>query len=193
MQMTRIALAVIVAAGLSASESARAQTAPPSSGPANATRFSRAIKARFDSIKRDIVDAAAAVPEGEYTFKPTPEVRSFGELIGHIADSQNFFCGVASGANPEYSDAVEKTRPPTKTVMVNALKASMAKCDDAYGQTTAENALELVAAGKGDALRAMLLLDNISHDNEHYGNIVTYMRLKGHVPPSTARTPSPSK
>jgi hypothetical protein len=49
------------------------------------------------------------------------------------------------------------------------------------------NALALVPAGKGDALRGMMLLDNISHDNEHYGNLVTYMRLKGHVPPSTAR------
>ena len=78
------------------------------------TRFSRAIKARYDTIKRDIVEAADAVPESEYSFKPTPEVRSFGEIIGHIADTQNYFCGVAAGRNPQYADTNEKgakTRP----------------------------------------------------------------------------------
>lgn len=187
--MTRIALAAVLAAGLSlTSAPAVAQTAPADAGPANRARFISAVIARFDSIKRDIVEAAQAVPENEYGFKPTPQVRSFGELIGHITDSQNFFCGVAGGSNPEYSDAVEKTKSPTKAALVEALKASVTKCDEVYAKTTAENALELVKAGKGDALRGMMLLDNISHDNEHYGNIVTYMRLKGHVPPSTART-----
>ena len=64
---------------------------------------------------------------------------------------------------------------------------SVAKCDEIYATTDAANALTPVPSGKGDALRGMMLLDNVSHDNEHYGNIVTYMRLKGHVPPSTAR------
>lgn len=184
----RILLAVFTA-GISTSVLAAAQPAPaPAADPGNMTRFSRAIKARFDNIKRDIVEAAEAMPEHEYTFKPTPKVRSFGELVSHIADSQNFFCGVAAGSNPEYADALEKAKAPTKTAIVEALKTSVATCDEVYAKTTAANALELVKAGKGDALRGMMLLDNVSHDNEHYGNIVTYMRLKGHVPPSTART-----
>jgi uncharacterized damage-inducible protein DinB len=187
-QMTRLAFVAIVAASLSASARPVGQTAPGSADPANVTRFSRAVKARFDSIKRDIVEAAEAVPEREYGFRPTPEVRSFGELIGHIADSQNFFCGVAGGSDPAYSDALEKTKSPTKTTWVEGLKASVAKCDEVYSSTNGDNALDLVKAGKGDALRGMMLIDNISHDNEHYGNIVTYMRLKGRVPPSTART-----
>jgi uncharacterized damage-inducible protein DinB len=165
---------------------ASAQT-PAASDPDNMTRFSLAVKIRFDNIKRDIVEAAEAVPDGEYTFRPTSQVRTFGEIIGHIADSQNFFCGVASGSNPEYSDPIEKTSPATKAALVRALKESVAKCDAVYGTTNASNALALVPAGRGDALRAMMLIDNVSHDNEHYGNIVTYMRLKGHVPPSTAR------
>jgi uncharacterized damage-inducible protein DinB len=182
-------LLIAVAVGFSTASIVAAQTAPaPPADPGNMTRFSRAMKARFNNIKRDIVEAAEAMPEAEYAFKPTPQVRSFGELISHIADSQNFFCGVAAGSNPEYSDALEKAKAPTKASIVEALKASVSKCDDAYAQTTSANALELVKAGKGDALRGMMLLDNVSHDNEHYGNIVTYMRLKGHVPPSTART-----
>jgi uncharacterized damage-inducible protein DinB len=186
--MTPIALAAAVfALGVSSSGIAAGQTAPAAGAdPGNMTRFSRAVKARFDNIKRDIVDAAEAVPENEYAFKPTPQVRSFGELVGHIADAQNFFCGVAAGTNPEYSDAIEKSKSPTKAALVSALKASVATCDDAYAKTTAANALELVKAGKGDALRGMMLVDNISHDNEHYGNIVTYLRLKKLVPPSSA-------
>jgi uncharacterized damage-inducible protein DinB len=164
-----------------------AQTPAAGSDPGNMTRFSKGIKARYDNIKRDVVEAAEAVPEAEYTFKPTPQVRSFGEIIGHIADTQNYFCAVAAGSNPEYADTLEKTAK-SKTDLVKGLKDSVAKCDDVYAKTDAANALSVVKAGKGDALRGMVLLDNVSHDNEHYGNIVTYMRLKGHVPPSTART-----
>ena len=161
----------------------------PAAGPdpGNMTRFSRGIKTRYDNIKRDVVEAADAVLEAEYTFKPTPQVRSFGEIIGHIADTQNYFCSVAAGSNPEYADTLEKSAK-SKADLVKGLKDSVAKCDDVYAKTDAANVLSVVKAGKGDALRGMILLDNVSHDNEHYGNIVTYMRLKGHVPPSTART-----
>ena len=74
-----------------------AQTPAAGSDPGNMTRFSKGIKARYDNIKRDVVEAADAVPEAEYSFKPTPQVRSFGEIIAHIADTQNYFCGVAAG------------------------------------------------------------------------------------------------
>jgi spore coat protein CotF len=56
-----------------------------------------------------------------------------------------------------------------------------------FAKTNAENALSLVPAGQRDQMRVMVLLDDVSHLNEHYGNIVTYMRIKGHVPPSTLR------
>jgi len=187
-----LAAAVAAAALAAADTAALAQTPSAGSDPGNMTRFSRGIKQRYDNIKRDIVEAAEAVPESEYSFKPTPEVRSFGEIIGHIADTQNYFCGVVAGKNPEYADALEKGAK-TKTELVKGLKDSVAKCDEMYGSTDASNALSLVKAGKGDALRGMILLDNVAHDNEHYGNIVTYMRLKGHVPPSTARAMKSSK
>ena len=57
--------------------------------------------------------AAEAMPESEYSFRATPQVRTFAEIIGHIADSQNFFCGVAAGSNPEYSDAIEQSAGTT--------------------------------------------------------------------------------
>ena len=181
--MTLFALTI---AALALTTGAASAQTPASSDSGNLTRFGRAIASRYNTIKRDIVEAAEAMPESEYAFRATPQVRTFAELVGHIADSQNYFCGVARGRNPEYADPIEKSGAP-KAALVNALKASIAMCDEVYGTTDAANALSLVPAGKGDALRGMMLLDNVSHDNEHYGNIVTYMRLKGHIPPSTAR------
>ena len=180
MRFMLAALVTIATAGVAFAQS------PAPSDPGNLTRFGRAINSRYDTIKRDIVEAAEAMPESDYGFRATPQVRTFAAIIGHIADSQNFFCGVAGGANPEYVDALEQSAG-TKAALVGALKASVAKCDQVYATTDAANALALVPSGKGDALRGMMLLDNVSHDNEHYGNLVSDMRLKGHVPPSTAR------
>lgn len=179
-------LFVLTIAAFAVTAAAASAQTPASADSGNMARFGRAVKARYDSIKRDIVEAAEAMPESEYSFRATPQVRTFAEIIGHIADSQNFFCGVAEGSNPDYADPIEKSGG-TKAALVKALKDSVARCDAVYGKIDAANGLALVPAGKGDALRAMVLLDNVSHDNEHYGNIVTYMRLKGHVPPSTAR------
>src|SRR3954471_21282375 len=164
-----------------------AQQAPPTPMPKGLARVALGTRQRFDAIKRDIVESADAVPEAEYAFKPTPQVRSFGELIGHVADGNAYYCGLAAGSNPEWKDPVEKT-VKTKADLVKAVKDSFAKCDDVYAKTTEENALSLVPAGPRDQMRTMVLLDNVAHLNEHYGNIVTYLRLKGHVPPSTARS-----
>ena len=159
---------------------------PPSPMPTGLARVSLGAKQRFDIIKRDIVESAEAVPESEYSFKPTPLVRSFGELVGHVADVDSWYCGRAAGANPEWKDTTEKTAK-TKADLVKALKDAMATCDEVYNKTSEGNALSLVPAGERDQMRVMVLLDNVAHLNEHYGNIVTYLRLKGHVPPSTAR------
>jgi uncharacterized damage-inducible protein DinB len=163
-----------------------AQSPAPSPMPTGLARVSLGAKQRFDIIKRDIADAAQAVPEDEYGFKPTAQVRSFGELIGHAADVNTFYCAIAAGANPTWSDASEKTMK-TKADLIKALNAATAKCDDVIGTTNEGNALSLVPAGSRDQMRIMVILDNVAHLNEHYGNIVTYMRMKNHVPPSTLR------
>jgi uncharacterized damage-inducible protein DinB len=160
-------------------------TSAQSPMPTGLARVSLGAKQRFDLSKRDILDSAEAVPESEYSFRPTAQVRTFGELVGHAADVNTLYCGLASGANPEWKDTAEKTAK-TKADVIKALK-EIAKCDDVFAKTNAENALSLVPAGQRDQMRVMVLLDDVSHLNEHYGNIVTYMRIKGHVPPSTLR------
>jgi uncharacterized damage-inducible protein DinB len=154
--------------------------------PTGLARVALGAKQRYDLIKRDILESAEAVPENEYSFRPTPQVRSFLELVGHAADVNTFYCGLAAGANPEWKDTAEKAAK-SKAEVVRALKAAMAGCDEVFAKTNADNALSLVPAGSRDQMRVMVLLDNVAHLNEHYGNIVTYMRMKGHVPPSTLR------
>src|SRR5262245_52120240 len=142
------------------------------------------MKSLYQSVRRNLVDAAELMPEANYTFKPTPDVRSFGEIVGHVASAQFNFCAAARGmANPNKRD---NEKLATKAELVQALKDSAAFCDPAYELDTA--ALMAPAIFSGTPItKGYALTYNIAHDNEHYGNIVTYLRLKGLVPPSSAR------
>jgi len=129
--------------------------------------------------------AAEELPESTYAFKPTPEVRSMGQLIGHVAGAQYLICGAALGDPPRAEDAIEKTRK-TKAELVAALKESTQYCARAYSQS------DKAAQGKTklfgqEHTRLYALGVNATHDAEHYGNMVTYLRLNGIVPPSSRR------
>jgi uncharacterized damage-inducible protein DinB len=127
--------------------------------------------------------AAEQFPESDYAYKPTPEVRSFGELIGHVAGSQKMFCAAALGEEQPAEDAVEKSAK-SKAALVAALKESSEYCTRAYAQTDMQ-AQSMVKMFGQQMSKLDVLVMNATHDNEHYGNIVTYMRLKGMVPPSS--------
>jgi uncharacterized damage-inducible protein DinB len=130
-----------------------------------------------------ITQAAKDVPESLYSFKPTPEVRSFGELIAHVAGSQSMFCAIALGEKPPAEDAVEKGTT-TKAALLAALEASNKDCARAYAQSD-KAVSETVDIFGTKRTRFYALLNNATHDDEHYGNIVTYMRMNKMVPPSS--------
>ena len=142
----------------------------------------------FNQVRDYIVQSAADMPENAYSFKPTPDVRSFGELIGHIAGAQRVFCASALGETPPAEDAIEKSAK-TKAALIAALKESNDYCARAYQQTDAAAAAPADIFGT-KATRMLALLENVTHDNEHYGNIVTYMRMNKLVPPSSRPRPS---
>lgn len=131
--------------------------------------------------------AAEQFPDSAYDFKPTPEVRSFGEIIGHVAGSQQMFCAAALGEPQPAEDAVEKSAK-TKADLVEALKKSSDYCTRAYAQTDAQAQGKVKMFGQQMSKLDVLVM-NATHDSEHYGNIVTYMRLKGMVPPSSQPRP----
>jgi uncharacterized damage-inducible protein DinB len=141
------------------------------------------IAALYNMSKANIVAAADQMPEDKYAFQATKDVRSFGQLIGHIADAQNFFCAQIAGAPKQYAATAEKLA--TKAELVGALKASFATCDAAIAAVTdAELVKPLTIFGnQSNVAGAMTFVT--SHNWEHYGNIVTYMRLNSMVPPSS--------
>ena len=142
-----------------------------------------AVKAQYRLVKAVLARTAAKVPEDLYAFKPTPEVRSLGEILGHVADSQFAICSVAAGEKPPQSD-IEKTKK-TKADLSKALSDSTAYCDQVLGQLDDTKGMAVVKFLDGPTPKLNVLTFNIAHDYEHYGNLVTYMRLKGIVPPSS--------
>ncbi len=132
-----------------------------------------------------ITAVAEELPEGKYSFKPTPEVRSFGEMFGHVAGAQYMFCAAATGEPARQEDDIEKTKK-SKADLVAALKASTEFCNKAYAQDdrAAQGKIKLFGQERS---RLHALGMNATHNAEHYGNLVTYMRLNKMVPPSSRR------
>lgn len=175
-----------IAALLIASASAGAAAAQP----AGADPLSGAIRQAWDGAKRNVVDSAEQAPETLYDFKPTADVRTYGQILAHIAGANYVICAAAKGEkSPQTEDGIEKTAN-TKAAIVTALKASLAYCDAAFSALTDAKAAETITMpfSETKGARAGALLMNTGHLNEHYGNLVTYLRMKGMVPPSTKRT-----
>jgi uncharacterized damage-inducible protein DinB len=138
-----------------------------------------------------VIAAAEKMPEASYSFKPTPEVRSFGQLVGHLADSNYFFCSTAAGETTPVSDA-EKTKTK-KADLIAALKDAVAYCNKAYAAMTDAKGSQLVKMMNLDMARLTVLAANFAHNYEHYGNMATYMRIRGIVPPTSEKGASPGQ
>ncbi len=157
-----------------AASGARAQTANP---------LVDSSKVFYTNAKRDILRSAEKMPEDKYAFKPADTVRSYGQLLAHVADGQYEFCGAAAGKHDE--KGIEQTAK-TKADVIAALKAAFAYCDAIYAGMTDAKAAEMIPAFGGAKITRLGMLDfNVSHTMEHYGNVVTYLRIEGLVPPSS--------
>ena len=138
-------------------------------------------KQSYERIKRNFIAAAEKMPEEHYGFQATPDVRSFGGHVAHIADSQMRSCSNYNGAVKQ-ADAGSMT---AKADLVAAIKASFAECDKAYNSLTDANGAEMIAGRRGERSRYGTLNGNVTHANEVYGSMAVYLRLKGVVPPSS--------
>ena len=169
--MTRL-LAMAAAAAFFAVSSAYAQSPMTDS-----------LKRQHDMIKGNILKTAAQVPDAVWSFRPTPEVRTFAQLMGHIANANYMICGAAGDTKGPATDA-EKTLS-TKADLSKAVADSFAFCDKVIAGLDDKKGMESVKFFIGPTPRAMVIAFNTSHNNEHYGNLVTYMRLNKIVPPSS--------
>ena len=137
------------------------------------------LKENYAMVKSDWQKMAEQMPEENYSFKPTPEMRTFGQLVAHVADVQAQLCSAASGERK----AVNAGSKTSKADLVAALKESSAICDGAFDSLTTATASQPAAMGKS---RLALLEFNTGHSNEEYGYGSVYLRLKSVVPPSSA-------
>ncbi len=151
---------------------------------ANDNPLSDEARINFNTIKDYVIRAAEKMPADGYAFKPTPEIRSFGQLIGHIADDQYTFCGVVK--NEKRPTDFEKNQPP-KEQLVAALKAAFDYSESAYSLLLDAWAKPQIRFLGRERPKLNVLTFNTEHAWEHYGNIVVYMRLKGLVPPSSEK------
>jgi uncharacterized damage-inducible protein DinB len=151
-----------------------------------ANPFTGIVKSGWTSVKKNVANAATQMPETEYSFKPTPKVRSFGEIVGHLANEHYLICSAAKGEKNPNSADFEKTT--AKADLVKALNDSITYCDGVFADMTDAKANESVDLFGNKFKRLGALNLNVTHDNEHYGNFVTYMRMKDHVPPTSAGT-----
>jgi uncharacterized damage-inducible protein DinB len=159
-------------------------------GGAPANPISQAVTNAWNSAKRNIRESAEQMPEAKYGFKATDAVKSFGEILAHVAGASYDYCSAAKGeAAPFDEDHFEKTAK-TKAQIEKAVNDAIAYCDPVYASLTDQTAAAMVGrpGSTRQSPRASALIGNIAHTNEHYGNLVTYFRLNGMVPPSTART-----
>jgi uncharacterized damage-inducible protein DinB len=189
MPLMRLTIVVLVGV-LAAPFVSSAQTSDAGAGAVLSPSTAVSINNMHRSIRRNLAEAADAMPAAEYAFKPTPQVRSFAELVGHVAFANFFLCSMAKGEPTPAKGNFERTLTD-KASLVKALGDSLNYCDGVFNETTDANANQQVKVsgpgGSGQSTRALVLTFNTTHNNEHYGNVVVYLRLKGIVPPSTAR------
>lgn len=133
--------------------------------------------------KGNISKAADKMPEENYAFKPSDDVRTFGQLVGHVADANYMFCSAVLGEKAPVS-GIEKSKT-TKADLTAALKESFAYCDKAYDAMTDADGAKMVKFFGAERPKLGVLDFNNMHDYEHYGNMTTYLRMKGIVPPSS--------
>jgi len=178
--MTRAIVTVALSVAFAASAFAQAPKTAQSANP-----LVDGAKVDYRMVKTYVTKSAEQVPENLYTFKATPEVRTFGQLFGHIAEENYAICAAAAGEKPPVAN-VEKTLS-AKADLVKALGESFAYCDKVFESLTDANASTTVDFFGRPMAKLSVMTFNSSHDNEHYGNLVTYMRLNKMVPPSSQR------
>ncbi|HUF49131.1 MAG TPA: DinB family protein [Vicinamibacterales bacterium] len=160
---------------------------PPAAAPATGDAVAASVRQAWQAARTNLTGSAEALTEADYGFRPVDTVRTYGQILTHIAGANYVFCSAARGeASPHAESAFEET-VTTREAIIATLAESLTYCDAAYDAATDVTLAESITLpfGQGTGARALALVGNIGHLNEHYGNLVTYMRIRGVVPPSS--------
>ena len=201
--MTKVAtLTGFVFACVGVSFAAQGTTAPKPAPPmqrpqttTGANPLVTSMKATYEAYKGYYVAASKEMPDDGYGFRPQTqpaadhkEIRTFSQLMGHIAQENYLFCAAAEGAQPPAGTSDIEQAKDAKADLTKAVADSFAFCDRVWTATTDKNAgtPQEMPFNLGHSTRLGVLVFSAAHDAEHYGNVVTYLRVKGLVPPSSA-------
>ncbi|MGH9198358.1 MAG: DinB family protein [Acidimicrobiia bacterium] len=183
------ALSIAAALVLSGASGALAQ-------PTDANPYTKGAQRQYQRIQDLIMRTAEKIGEDLYSFKPTPEVRSVAGVLGHVADANNLLCRGAKGQvdfekiMKDIASVQVHEKKTSKAEIIAALKESRGFCESVFAELTDQSGQETVSWFGGEKMpKLMALTLNTNHSWEHYGNLVTYMRLKGIVPPSSEQRP----
>jgi hypothetical protein len=151
----------------------------PTTGPASEVLRS------YSTLKPNVIKAAEKMPDADFQYAPTKEIRTFARVVNHITEAQFHTCALLNGKK-------DFVKPPAdtadKATIVAALKASYSECDTAYAALTDSNVTEMLATSPAaKRSRIGMAWGNVSHDNEQYAELSTYLRLKGLVPPTSEK------
>ncbi len=166
---------------------------------ANDSPLAKALTGVVQNFTQFAVEGAKAMPASDYDFRPAADARSFGEIVAHLADANAALCSAAAGDGEPIAPSIEKeTRqtPKSKESLLAALESSLARCRASLPGMDDAAMSRLVRFGGGDLIdgravppREMPLASVLTlftaHTSLHYGNMTTYLRIKGHVPPSS--------
>lgn len=182
-------ICLVAPAVSSLAQNAKPAAAAPAPAPAPDRPPTAFNKRAYGFVKGNLLRSAEKMPEENYGFKPVDSVRSFGQIVGHVADSNYYFCSVALGEKSP-GLKIEQTKT-SKADLVASLKEAFAYCDKAYDGMTDASAVETVKLFGSDMAKRDVLTANVMHGVEHYGNLIVYLRMKNIVPPSSEQAPPP--
>ena len=176
----RTTLALILAAALTAPAAAQ----QPSGNP-----VSDGIRGQWNGVKGYIRQSGELMAESNFDYRPVDGVRSFGEILAHVAGASYVICASARNEKTPFAEDHFEKNAKTRAAILKATTDAIAYCDEAFNALTDANAAQMVPNpfGDGQRSRTSVLVLQVAHDNEHYGNLVTYFRMNGIVPPSSRR------
>ena len=154
-------------------------------GPAAPSGPAAEVQANYNRLKPNVIKAAEKMPDADYQFKPTPDIRTYARIVNHITEAQQHTCSALNGTTFDPKTVPSDTAD--KATIVAGLKASFDVCDKAYGALTDANVAELAGTAPRQRSRIGMAWGNVSHDNEQYAELSTYLRLKNLVPPTAEK------
>jgi len=147
------------------------------------TSLAAGMQRSYEAIKGNLTKAAERMPEADYQFKVAnvPDMRTYGQWIGHQADNQFTNCATLKGTT---SPSQGNEKKATKAELVKALNDAFAFCDGAISSLTDQNAVQLIKQGEGETARGAIISQMLAHALESQGIVTVYLRAKGLVPPN---------